>query len=109
MERSFRGSLRAYAVFVFTMARRFVGPIRKAPNHFAFEPRSRIGLHRDGYGALVELALSWPNYFRNHDFEYSDGHGLYRGRHAEGKAGRSVRSDRCGIWHRIYLRTRDRW
>src|SRR5215831_9907087 len=109
MERSFRGSLRAYAVFVFTMAWRFVRPIRKAPNHFAFESRSRIGLHRDGYGALVEVAFPRPNYFRNHDFEYSDGHGLYCGRHAEGKAGRSVRFDRCGIRHRIYVRTRDWW
>src|SRR5262245_8785405 len=89
MERSIRRCLRAYAVFVFTIPRRFVRPVRKAPNHPALQSRSRIGLHRDGYGAVVKLAFPWTNYFRNHDFEHSDGHGLYRRRDAEGEASRS--------------------
>src|SRR5262249_38970238 len=105
MERAFRRSLRTDAVFVFTLARRFIRPIREAPNHSAFEPWSGIGLHRHGDGAIVELAFSRPNYFRNNDFKYSDGDGLYRRRYSEGKTRRSVRPDRCGIRYWIYVRT----
>src|SRR5690349_3595032 len=97
MERSLRGSLRAYAVFLFTFARSLVRSIWKTADYSALNPRSRIGLHRDGDGALVELAFSWPNYFRNHDFKYSDGYGLYRGRYTERKKGWSIRADRRGI------------
>src|SRR5713101_6906857 len=69
MERSVRGSLRANAIFLFTLARRLVGSIRKTPNHSAVKPWSRIGLHRNGDGADVKLAFPRPNYFRNHDFK----------------------------------------
>src|SRR5207248_9165991 len=102
-----RCSLRANAVFIFTLARRFVGPIRKTPNHSSVKPGSRIGLHRDGNGAHVELAFPWPDYFRNYDFEYSDGDGLYRRRYAEGEASWSVRPDRRGFRRRVHVRTCD--
>src|SRR5580704_9457894 len=50
----------------------------------------RIGLHRDGDGADVELALPRSNYFRHYDFKHSDRDGLHRRRYAEGKASRSI-------------------
>src|SRR6266567_990705 len=105
MDRSVRGSLRAYAVFVFALARCLVGSIRKTPDHPALKPRSRIGLHRDGHGTDLKLAFPRANYFRNHDFKYSDGYGLYRGRHTERKTSWSIRPDRRGIWDRIHVRT----
>src|SRR5207247_11046612 len=86
MERSVRGGLRAYAVFLFTLARGIIGSIRQTANHPALQSRSRIGLHRNGDGADVKLAFPRANYFRNHDFKYSDGNGLYRRSHAESKA-----------------------
>src|SRR2546423_175756 len=105
MERPVRGGLRADAIFLFTLARRLVGSIRKTSDHPALKPRSRIGLHRDGDGTDLKLAFPRANYFRNHDFKYSDGYGLYRRRHAERKARRSSRPDRRGIWDRIHVRT----
>src|SRR5881398_3532269 len=57
MERSVRSRLRAYAVFLFTLARGIVGSIRKTPNHSAVKPWSRLGLHRDGDGADLKLAF----------------------------------------------------
>src|SRR4051812_20264291 len=56
MERAIRGGLRADAIFLFTLARSFVGSVRKTPNHPSVEPWSRIGLHRNGHGAHVKLA-----------------------------------------------------
>src|SRR5262245_7496568 len=109
MECSFRGGVRAYTVFVFALARRFVRPLRKAPNHSAFESRPWTGLHRDGDGAHAELAVPRPNYFRNNDFEYSDGDGLYRRRYSEGEASRSLWSHRCGVRHRFHVRTCHWW
>src|SRR5215469_5338660 len=107
MERPVRSSLRAYAVFVFTLARGFVGSIWKTSDHPALKPRSRIGLHRDGYGTHVKLAFPWPNYFRYYDVKHSDGDGLHRGRHAERKTSWGIRADRRGIRNRIYVRTCD--
>ncbi len=66
-------------------ARRFVGSVWETPGHPALKSRSRIGLHRDGDGAHVELAFSRPNYFRHHDFKHSDCDGLHRRRYAERK------------------------
>src|SRR5215831_18358867 len=94
---------------VFALARRFVRPLRKAPNHSAFESRPWTGLHRDGDGAHAELAVPRPNYFRNNDFEYSDGDGLYRRRYSEGEASRSLWSHRCGVRHRFHVRTCHWW
>src|SRR6266581_7182872 len=105
MERSVRSGLRAYAVFLFTLARSFVRSIWKTADHPALKSRSRIGLHRHGDGTHVELAFPRPNYFRNHDFKHSHRDGLHRRRYAERKASWSVRPDRGGIRHRIYVRT----
>ena len=105
MERAVRSGLCAYAVFLFTLARGIVGSIRQTADHPALQSRSRIGLHRDGDGADLKLAFPRANYFRNHDFKYSDGYGLYRRRYAERKTSWSVRPDRRGIRHRIYVRT----
>src|SRR6266550_6866026 len=105
VERAVRGGLRPYAVFLFTLARSFVRSIWKTANHPALQSRSRIGLHRDGDGTDLKLAFPRANYFRNHDFKYSDGYGLYLRRYAERKASWSVRPDRGGIRHRIYVRT----
>src|ERR1041385_2323897 len=105
MERSVRSGLRANAIFLFTLARRFVGSIRKTPDHPALKPRSRIGLHRDGDGAHVKLAIPRPNYFRNHDFKHSDCNGLHRGRHAERKTSWSVWAHRRGIRDRVHIWT----
>src|SRR5262249_4119539 len=107
MERSVCGGLCTYAVLVFTLARRFVRPIRKTPNHPAVKPRSRIGLHRYGHGAHVELAFPRPDYFRNHHFKYSDRDGVYRRCHAERKTSGSIRPDWCRIRHRVHVRTRN--
>src|SRR5205809_696952 len=65
MERPVRGGLRADAVCLFTLARSVIRSIWKTPDHSALKSRSRLGLHRDGDGAHVELALPRPNYFRN--------------------------------------------
>src|SRR5437763_11945839 len=105
MERSLRSGLRTYAVLLFTLARGIVRSIWKTASHPAFQSRSRIGLHRDGDGTDLKLAFPRANYFRNHDFKYSDGYGLYRRRYAERKASWSVRHDRGGIWDRIHVRT----
>src|SRR5207237_918991 len=105
MERSVRGSLRAYAVFVFALARRFVGSIWTTPDHPALKSRSRIGLHRDGHGTHVKLAFPWPNYFRHYHFKHSDRNGLHRGRHAERKTSWSIRAHRRGIRNRIHIWT----
>src|SRR4029077_17236658 len=109
MDRPFRGGLRADAVFLFTLARSFVRSIWKTPNHPALKSRSRIGLHRDGDGAHVELALPRSNYFRNHDFKHSHRDGLHRRRDAERKTSWSVRADRRGIRRRIHIRTSNWW
>ncbi len=95
--RAVRGGLRADAVFLFTLARSFVRSVWKTANHPALKSRSRIGLHRDGDGAHVELAFPRSNYFRNHDFKHSHRDGLHRRRYAEGKASWSIRPDRRGI------------
>src|ERR1700719_4375133 len=107
MDRSVRGGLRAYAIRLFTLARSFVRSIWKAADYPALESRPRPGLHRDGDSAHVKLAFPRPNYFRNYDFQYSDGDGLYRRRHAERKTSWSVRPDWCRIRHRIHVRTRN--
>src|SRR6266702_5678001 len=105
MERSVRSRFRAYAVFLFALARGIVGSIRQTANHPALQSRSRIGLHRDGDGTDLKLAFPRANYFRNHDFKYSDGYGLYRGRHTERKTSWSIRADQRRIWDRIHVRT----
>src|SRR5204862_6490084 len=104
-----RSGLRADAVFLFTLARSLVRSIWKAPNHPTLESRSRTGLHRDGDGAHVELAFSWSNYFRNHDFKHSNRDGLHRRRHPERKASRRIWHDRRGIWDRIHVRASNWW
>src|SRR2546430_7209880 len=109
MERPIRCGLRADAVFLFTLTRSFVRSVRKTPDHPALKSRSRIGLHRDGDGAHIELAFPRPNYFRNHDFKHSDRDGLHSRRYAEAKASRSVRHDRRGIRHWIHVRPSDWW
>src|SRR5215211_8670373 len=109
VEREVRRGLRPDAVFLFALARSFVRSIWKTAGHPALKPRSRPGLHRDGDGAYAKLAFPRPNYFWNHDFKYSDGYGVYRRRHAERKTRWSVRPDRGGIRHRIYVRTGNWW
>src|SRR5216110_3815660 len=109
MERPIRCGLRADAVFLFTLTRSFVRSFWKTPDHPALKSRSRIGLHRDGDGAHVELAFPRPNYFRNHDFKHSHRDGLHRRRYAERKTSWSVRADRRVIRRRIYIRTRNWW
>src|SRR5207237_8943138 len=83
MERPVRGGLRADAVCLFTLARSVIRSIWKTPDHSALKSRSRLGLHRDGDGAHVELAFSRPNYFRNHDFKHSVRDGVTRRRCVE--------------------------
>src|SRR6266404_5157591 len=96
----------AAVIFILvTLARGIVGSIRQTANHPALQSRSRIGLYRYGDGADLKLAFPRANYFRNHDFKYSDGYGLYRRRYAERKASCSVRPDRGGIRNRLYVRT----
>ena len=97
MERAVRGGLRTDAILLFALARSFVGSVSQTPDHSALKSRSRIGLHRDGDGAHVELAFPRPNYFRNHDFKHSDRDGLHRRRYAERKTSWSIRPDRRGI------------
>src|SRR6184192_730376 len=109
MARPIRCGLRADAVFLFTLTRSFVRSVWKTPDHPALKSGSRIGLHRDGDGAHVELAFPGPNYFRHHDFKHSDRDGLHRRRYAETKASWSVRHDRRGIRHWIHVRPGDRW
>src|SRR4029077_4527411 len=109
MDRPFRGGLRADAVLLFTLARSFVRSVWKTPDHPALKSGSRIGLHRDGDGADVELALPRPNYFRHHDFKHSDRDGLHRRRHAEAKASWSIRHDWRGIRDRIHVGTSNWW
>src|SRR5437879_10979299 len=104
MERSLRSRLRADAVFLFTLARGFVRSIWKTADHPALQSRSRIGLHRYGDGTHVELAFPRANYFRNHDFKYSDGYGIYRHRHTESIASWSVRLSRGRIRHLVHMR-----
>src|SRR5438552_9046146 len=55
MERSVRSRFRAYAVFLFTLARSFVRSIWKTASHPAVKPWSGIGLHRNGDGTDIEL------------------------------------------------------
>src|SRR4029077_2615168 len=109
VERAFRSGLRTDAVFLFTFARSFVRSIWKTADHPALKSRSRIGLHRDGDGAHVELAFSRPNYFGNHDFKHSHRDGLHRRRYAERKTSWSVRADRRGIRRRIHIRASNWW
>src|SRR4029077_6999220 len=103
VERAVRGGLCADAVFLFTSARSFVRSIWKTTDHPALKSRSRIGLHRDGDGAHVELAFSRPNFFSNHDFKPSPREGLHRRRYAERKTSWSVRADRRGIRRRVHI------
>src|SRR6184192_1141125 len=109
MERPVRGGLRADAVCLFTLARSVIRSIWKTPDHSALKSRSRIGLHRDGDGAHVELAFPRPNYFRNHDFKYSHRDGLHRRRYAKRKTSWSVRPDWRGIRRRVHVRTSNWW
>src|SRR5437763_16956252 len=94
MERPIRCGLRADAVFLFTLTRSFVRSVWKTPDHPALKSRSRIGLHRDGDGAHIELAFPAPNYFRRHDFKHSDRAALPRRRYPESKATWTARPDR---------------
>src|SRR4029077_17077316 len=109
MDRPVGGCLRADAVLLFTLSRSFVRSVWKTPDHPALKSGSRIGLHRDGDGAHVELAFPRPNYFRHYDFKHSDRDGLHRRRYAEAKASWSVRPDRRGIRRRIHVRPGDWW
>src|SRR6266480_995497 len=109
MERPIRCGLRADAVFLFALTRSFVRSVWKTPDHPALKSGSRIGLHRDGDGAHVELAFPRPNYFRHYDFKHPDRDGLHRRRYAKRKTSWSVRPYWRGIRRRIHLRTGDWW
>src|SRR5205809_6897031 len=109
MERPVRCGLRTDAVFLFTLTRSFVRSVWKTPDHPALKSRSRIGLHRDGDGAHIELAFPGPNYFRHHDFKHSDRDGLHRRRYTERKASWSVRPDRRRVRRWIHVRPGDWW
>src|SRR5947199_9028853 len=109
MERPIRCGLRADAVFLFTLTRSFVRSVWKTPDHPALKSRSRIGLHRDGDGAHVELAFPGPNYFRHHDFKHSDRDGLHRRRYTERKARWSVGPEPRRVRRRLNARAGAWW
>ncbi len=88
----FRDDLRRDAVLLFSSAGFIVRSFRAASGCSALEFRPRAGLHVDGLGSSIELAVCGANHFGPDGIEHSYGHGLHVRCDAAGEA--------CGrLWH----------